>query len=66
VQICLLKTIFRSQSAMFWLFFIQFFSVGSHTEDRWGCSFIAYMTCPDPVSLRKLLWAGRSEILLSS
>jgi len=66
VQICLLKTIFPSTSGMCRLFYIQFYSVGPHTEDRWGCSFTDYMTFPDPVSLRKVLWEGRSEILLSS
>jgi hypothetical protein len=32
------QTIFLSQTDIFWLVFIQFYSAGSHTEHHWRCS----------------------------
>ncbi len=36
---CCAKTIFLSQTSTFWLFFMQFYSAGSHTEHSWGCCY---------------------------
>jgi hypothetical protein len=34
------KTIFLSQNGICWIFFIQFYCLGSHTEHhRWRCSY---------------------------
>ncbi len=40
VQKCWAKTILLSQIDVFWLFFIQRWFAGSHTEHRWSCSHI--------------------------
>jgi hypothetical protein len=35
---CWLKTVFLIQTGIRWIFFIQFYSSGSHTEHCWRCS----------------------------
>jgi hypothetical protein len=37
VQLCWAKTIFLSETGIFWLFFIQFYRVGSHIEHPGRC-----------------------------
>ncbi len=66
VQICLLKIIFPIQSCMFWLFFIQFLLCRVPYWGPLGMLFYRLHDVSWPCSLRNHLWAGRSEILLSS
>jgi hypothetical protein len=53
------QTIFLTQTDMFWLFFIQFYSSGSHTEHRWRCNYLVkcmHIRLPIKVSTHPLLY----------
>jgi hypothetical protein len=43
MQLCWAKTIFLSQTGVFWLFLTQqFYHAGSRTEHHWRCSFLRF------------------------
>jgi hypothetical protein len=39
-KLCRAKTIVLSQNGIFWLFFIQIYCAGSHTESSWTCYYL--------------------------
>jgi len=60
-QLCWAKTIFLSQTGIWWIFFIHLYCAGSHTEHLWRCSKFYLMSRSEDFTS----WQGRIFLLYS-